>query len=498
MKQSKKFILILALILLIPLFSASCKVKENAQIDTQDQELPFIEENRTEPEISKDSLAVVEAMQKLFREVSEEVLKSVVEVDVVETKTRNIITPFDLPYFFFGNPENEDGSFGRQREYKQQGLGSGVIVMKNKNTYYVLTNNHVAGSANEISVKLYDSREFKCKLVGNDERKDIALISFESKDNIPVAKLGNSDKVRTGDICFAMGTPLGYFSSVTQGIISATGRSGSAIGNISDFIQTDASINQGNSGGPLVNIYGEVIGINTWIASSSGGSVGLGFAIPINNVKKSINDFVTKGKASYGWLGVNLYEADKDFLKELGVENQTGAFVSHIFLNSPATKGGMKAGDYIIKLNGKNIKNVTQLVNDVGMIEAGTDSEFVVIRDGQIKNLTVKIEARDDSAINDFLKLWPGFLVSPISDEVRKEMKLAREVDGVVVLEVQPKSPASVLRLQSRDIITSVNGKKIKNVRDFYRELSSNVQECWFECYTAEGQHTFETQKYRF
>ena len=144
-----------------------------------------------------------------------------------------------------------------------------------------------------ISVKLYDSREFNCKLVGKDERKDIALLSFESKDDIPVASLGDSDKVQSGDICFAMGTPLGYFGSVTQGIVSATGRDGTGIGNISDFIQTDAAINQGNSGGPLVNIYGEIIGINTWIASQSGGSQGLGFAIPINNVKKAISDFIS-------------------------------------------------------------------------------------------------------------------------------------------------------------------------------------------------------------
>ena len=238
--------------------TASCSGKERVK-----SAVTAFADTESSTSIPADSLSVVEALQNVFRSVSSEVLKSVVEVDVVETKTRPANPFADIPFFFFGQPNGDnEGS----REYKQSGLGSGVIVRKDGNTYYVLTNEHVAGSADEISVKLYDSREFTCKLVGKDERKDIALLSFESKDDIPVASLGDSDKVQSGDICFAMGTPLGYFGSVTQGIVSATGRDGSGIGNISDFIQTDAAINQGNSGGPLVNIYGEIIGINTWIA----------------------------------------------------------------------------------------------------------------------------------------------------------------------------------------------------------------------------------------
>ena len=323
MKSCHKFLSVFSLFLCVTLLS--CAAKSPAK----DVPIKSFEGSERVTEVPKTSLSVVEAFQDVNRYVSDLVLQSVVEVDVEETKTRNV-SP--IPFFFFGTPDDEDGPF--QREYKSQGLGSGVIVLKEKNTYYVLTNNHVAGSASKITVKLNDSREFECKLIGHDERKDIALISFESKDDIPVARLGDSDKVRTGDFCFAMGAPLGYSQSVTSGIVSATGRSGSGIGNISDFIQTDASINQGNSGGPLVNIYGEVIGINTWIASSSGGSVGIGFAIPINNIKKAISDFVSTGKVSYGWLGVSLVEADKDFLNELGISGKQGALVSQIFLVS--------------------------------------------------------------------------------------------------------------------------------------------------------------------
>jgi S1-C subfamily serine protease len=294
--------------------------------------------------IPAQSLAVLEAMQDVFRAVSDGVLPSVVELDVVEKRTAPA-NPFGFIPFF------GDRGDGQQREYEQQGLGSGVIVRRTGKTYYVLTNNHVAGKATEISVKLFDGREITGKLIGTDDRKDIALVAFDSDDpNIPIAVLGDSDTVRVGDICFAMGTPLGFDSSVTQGIVSAIGRTGQNIENISEFIQTDAAINQGNSGGPLVNIYGEVIGINTWIASPSGGSAGLGFSITINNVKKAIEDFISNGKVTYGWMGVALVEISKEYKKDLGVEDKTGAFASQVYLESPAAKGGLQAGDFVIQL----------------------------------------------------------------------------------------------------------------------------------------------------
>ena len=469
--------------------TASCSGKERVK-----SAVTAFADTESSTSIPADSLSVVEALQNVFRSVSSEVLKSVVEVDVVETKTRPANPFADIPFFFFGQPNGDnEGS----REYKQSGLGSGVIVRKDGNTYYVLTNEHVAGSADEISVKLYDSREFTCKLVGKDERKDIALLSFESKDDIPVASLGDSDKVQSGDICFAMGTPLGYFGSVTQGIVSATGRDGSGIGNISDFIQTDAAINQGNSGGPLVNIYGEIIGINTWIASQSGGSQGLGFAIPINNVKKAISDFISDGKVTYGWMGVSLTALDKDYEKALGIDGKKGAFVAQIFLNSPAAKGGIQAGDFIIALNGKNVKDVDQLVRDVGDLRVGETADFTVIRGGKQIHVSVKIEGRDDSVVTDNSKLWPGFMAHSITEEIRKEMKLDNSVKGVVVTNVQAKSPAAALRIQNGDIITAVNGKPVTNISEFYNELVTKQKEIWFSIYTSEG-HKIETSRYRF
>lgn len=449
--------------------------------------------------ISQDSLRIVEALQDSFRAISNGLLPSVVEVDVTETKTVTAIDPFeDFRRFFFGNPGAQDNGGGKkQRSYEQKGLGSGVIVRRTGNTLYVLTNNHVAGDATKIVVKLNDGREFDGKLVGADSRMDIALVSFETKDKeIPVATLGDSDKVQTGDICFAMGAPLGFSQSVTQGIISAKGRSGSGIGNINDFIQTDAAINQGNSGGPLVNIYGEVIGINTWIASQSGGSQGLGFSIPINNIKNAIDSFISDGKIVYGWLGVSLMDATKEYKSELGVGDKDGALASQLFIGSPAQKCGMHPGDYIIELNGNKVKNVNQLVRDVGLLEAGSQAKFKVIRSGKTVELNIKIEERSEKVSSDNGKLWPGFIASPLTENVRKELNLEDKVKGVVVSNVMEKSPAASLRIQDTDIITAVNGVGVKNLSEFYGELSKADRTINFDIYSNGG--TITTGTYKF
>ncbi len=449
--------------------------------------------------ISQDSLRIVEALQDSFRAISNGLLPSVVEVDVTETKTVTAIDPFeDFRRFFFGNPGAQDNGGGKkQRSYEQKGLGSGVIVRRTGNTLYVLTNNHVAGDATKIVVKLNDGREFDGKLVGADSRMDIALVSFETKDKeIPVATLGDSDKVQTGDICFAMGAPLGFSQSVTQGIISAKGRSGSGIGNINDFIQTDAAINQGNSGGPLVNIYGEVIGINTWIASQSGGSQGLGFSIPINNIKNAIDSFISDGKIVYGWLGVSLMDATKEYKSELGVGDKDGALASQLFIGSPAQKCGMHPGDFIIELNGNKVKNVNQLVRDVGLLEAGSQAKFKVIRSGKTVELNIKIEERSEKVSSDNGKLWPGFIASPLTENVRKELNLEDKVKGVVVSNVMEKSPAASLRIQDTDIITAVNGVGVKNLSEFYGELSKADRTINFDIYSNGG--TITTGTYKF
>ena len=462
----------------------------------------FADTSKPAVAISSESLKVIEALQNSFRSISSGVLPSVVEIDVTEKKEVQTMNPFeDWPFdFFFGNPnaERDSESRNKKREYEQKGLGSGVIVKRNGDTVYVLTNNHVAGKATNITVKLNDGQEFEGKLVGADERQDIALVSFDAKnaENVIVATLGDSDKVQTGDICLAMGAPLGYRQSVTQGIVSATGRSGDQIGNMNDFIQTDAAINQGNSGGPLVNIYGEVIGINTWIASGSGGSVGLGFALPINSVKKAIDDFIDKGKITYGWLGISLVDVTDDYKKELGVKGQKGAFASQVFLNSPASKGGMQAGDFIIVINGKDVNSQSELVREVAYLPADKNAEFVVLRGGSKITLTVKIEERTEAVSNDNAKLWPGFIASPLNKKLRETLKLDDKIQGVAVSNVLEKSPAAALRIQNGDVITAVNDKKVTNLKEFYEALDLNRnKEIWFDVYN-DG-HTISTGRYK-
>lgn len=477
--------------------SFSCsKTKVSGTADTV-----FADTSAPAVAIPSEALNVVEALQSSFRAISAGVLPSVCEIDITEKTTVQANPLDDLPFFFFGMPnDNSDSKKGKTRELEQKGLGSGVIVRRTGDTVYVLTNNHVAGSATDIKIKLNDGQEFTGKLVGADERQDIALVSFEAKKDseIVVATLGDSDKVQTGDICLAMGAPLGYSQSVTQGIISATGRSGAGIGNMNDFIQTDAAINQGNSGGPLVNIYGEVIGINTWIASQSGGSQGLGFAMPINSIKKAIDDFISKGKITYGWLGVSLVDVTDEYKDSLGVKGKSGAFASQIFLDSPAFKGGMQAGDFITELNGKAVKNLNELVREVGYLPADKNATFSVIRGGKKVALTVKIEERSKDVAADNSKLWPGFIASPLTDDVRKELKLDdKSVKGVAVSNIIEKSPAASLRLQNGDIITAVNDKKIKDVSEFYAALdASKNKEIWFDLY-SDG-HTLTTSRFKF
>jgi len=423
----------------------------------------------------KAALAAAESVQNAFRYVAQTVQPAVVEINVVETTTDQQNPGDQVPPFFFQMPDQ--GQDQNPQPYQERGLGSGIVVRRDGKTVYVLTNNHVAGSASDITVTTHDGKEYKATLVGKDERKDLALVKFESDSpSIAVATLGDSSSLRVGDWAIAIGNPFGLISSVTTGIVSAIGRTGSDLGpsgapdgNISDFIQTDASINKGNSGGALVNIRGEVVGINTWIASPTGGSIGLGFAIPINNAKKAIDDFITKGKVSYGWLGVSLRDIDKASAAELGVDPKAGAFVAHVFHDSPAEKGGFLPGDFVTNVNGTDIKGLDQLVRIVGDLPAGKGASFVVSRSGKTLKLAVVIEPRKDSVAANDGNVYPGLDVVSLKSEDVDQTKLPKGASGVIVTNVIPRSPAATIGVKPGDIITQVNGASIANMRDFYR-----------------------------
>ncbi|MDR0323336.1 MAG: Do family serine endopeptidase [Treponema sp.] len=449
--------------------------------------------------IPEDAIAVADSLQTVFRSVSEKVLPSVVELKTVSVRRQQTPNFNGIPWEFFFGPRDRNQE-GQEREYRSQGLGSGIIVRNINGTYYAITNNHVIDGASEIRVATREGKEYPAELVGVDERKDLALVSFRTNDHYPLATLGNSDNVSIGDWAIAIGNPLGeqYSFSVTMGIVSAVGRTGGPGGNINDFIQTDAPINLGNSGGPLINIRGEVIGINTWIASnaSGGGNVGLGFAIPINNAKRSIDEFIETGSTSYGWLGVSLVEPGRETAAGLGLENMRGALAVHVFLGSPADKGGIRPGDFITHVNGREIRNVHQLQMIIGDIRPGDLAAFTVVRDRQPRNIQVRIETRTDQLASDNRRLWPGVSVAPLTDQIRQSLQIAENVTGLYVTQVVSGSPADIIGMRQGDLITSVNGEAVNNIAVFFRALREKTsEELWFGI--TRGEASLESLRFK-
>jgi len=473
-KMSSKNLLVFNLVLIGVIFgfslaflSFSCTTPKTKYV-ARAQENPVI--------VSESDLAIAVGLQNAFNAVADKVLPSVVELKTVSVRRQTIPNFNGIPWeFFFGPRDRSPDSRGQEREYRSQGLGSGIIVRYVNGTYYALTNHHVVENSTEIRVATKDGKEYPAELVGKDDRKDLAMVSFKTNDSYPLAALGDSDNVRVGDWAIAMGNPLGeqFSFSVTMGIVSAVGRTGGPGGNINDFIQTDAPINQGNSGGPLVNIRGEVIGINTWIASNSsgGGNVGLGFAIPINNAKRSIDEFINSGEVRYGWLGVSLTDPGKETAAALGIEGKRGALASQVFIDSPADKGGISPGDFITHVDGKEARSVNQLTMMVGDLKPGDRATFTVIRDGTARDIQVRIEARTNEVASDNKKLWPGLHLVPLTDDIRDQFKLDKDAKGLLVAQVISDSPSDIIGLRQGDLINSINGENIRDLASYYKLL---------------------------
>ncbi len=418
----------------------------------------------------------LQSMQAAFRQVAQKVLPVVVEIDVTEV-IKQRLPQLELPFdWFFGQPQPKGG----ERSFRQSGLGSGIIVRKAGTVVYVLTNNHVVKDATDISVKMNDGRIYKAKVAGTDPRKDLALVSFETHDQVSLAELGDSNTLEVGDIVFAVGNPLGFTSSVTMGIVSALGRQARGdVATYTDYIQTDAPINQGNSGGALVNIRGQVVGMNTWIAAPSGGNVGLGFAVPINNARQAIDDFIAKGRVEYGWLGVQIGDIQDNgpslaIAHDLKVEGQKGAFVWNLYKGSPADKAGLLPGDYVTAVEGKSIHDSGELTQIIGALRAGETREFSVMRYGRPLNLRVTIGRRDDQdRVAQSKNLWPGLSALPLTDEVRQDQNIPRSVRGVIVGDIADQNtPAAVAGIQAGDIIKAINGASVSTMMDYYKALN--------------------------
>ena len=453
--------------------------------------------------IPQDALAIAEGIQRAFNAVADKMLPSVVEIKTVSVQRRQTPNFNGIPWdFFFGprgdrNERNERG--GQEREFRSQGMGSGFIIRKNRDTYYVLTNNHVVQGASEIIVATRGGKEYPGEVVGTAPRRDLAVVSFKTSDAFPVADLGDSDAVKVGDWAIAIGNPLGeqFAFSVTKGIVSAVGRTGGPGGNINDYIQTDASINQGNSGGPLVNIRGQVIGINTWIASNAGGgSVGLGFAIPINNATRVVDEIIRSGNVSDGWLGVSLVDPTRELAQDLGISGTRGAFIPQVFLGSPADKAGIRPGDFVTHVDRREIRGSSQLSLAVADIKPGDRTTLTVIRDGVSRDFEVRIETRSDEIASENRKLWPGMVVVSLNDDLRSSFNMESGTQGIVVVQVIAETPSAVLGIQRGDIITAINDTPVRDPASFYRTLREKTdRELWFTY--VRGGNTLDTHKFR-
>jgi len=432
--------------------------------------------------------------QNTFRAISKSVLPAVVEI-----KTEGPVTPAGQdqsptpPFDFFFGPQSPNApetpapdqtdpkNKGKApKPPKSAGLGSGVMVQRQGDKIFILTNNHVIDGADKIRVKLSDNREYDGALVGADPRRDLAMVSIVTKEiDLVIARLGDSTELQVGDWVLAMGNPLGLEFSVTSGIVSALGRQGGPDDtvNINNYIQTDASINRGNSGGALVNLKGEIVGINTWIASPNGASVGLGFAIPINSTKKAIADFISQGSVKYGWLGASVSDVTKELAADMKLPNTKGSYIPHVFRGSPADKSGILPGDFVTAINGKTIEDTNRLVQTVGDLPAGQSAEFSLIRNGQAIKKSVLIEVRAKDSDLKALRLWPGFVVTSITTEIRDQLDLAPGLEGLIVARVEDKSTADIAGLKVSDVLKAINGKPVKTVGDFYKALNDQAGE---------------------
>jgi len=432
-----------------------------------------------------------------------EVVKVVAPAVVtIRTQARARVSPTasqedDLLRRFFGD------QFGRTprmpRDFRRNGLGSGVIVGRDG---YILTNHHVVDGAEDIRVDLTDGRSFEATLVGSDEPTDLAVLKVDAP-NLQSLALGDSDAVQVGDVVLAVGNPLGIGQTVTMGIISAKGRStGASDGSYEDFLQTDAPINQGNSGGALVNTRGELVGINSQIISPSSGNIGIGFAIPTNMARHVMEELRSGGRVRRAQLGVTVQGMTSDIATSLGLKDVRGALVSSVSPDSAASRAGVKVGDVILSFNGQPVQDTNTLRNRVANAAPGSEAKVTVIRDGSERDLTVKLDeaaggrsARRDGTREPADTTALGVAVAPVTPELAAEAGAPRDTQGLIVQEVSPDSRAADAGIQPGDIIQQVNGKPVTTVEELRAAVRANSDRPTLLLLNRRGASQFVTVK---
>jgi serine protease Do len=433
------------------------------------QEAPFWTESK--------SGQVPQIQAPNFADLAEQLMQAVVNISTTQAirgeRRRSPGFPFPRPFGEQRDPFEEFferffGGTGPQRELRRSSLGSGVLINKDG---HILTNNHVVENATDIKVSLSDKEEFDAKVVGRDPQTDVALIKIEAKRDLPLAPLGDSDRLQVGEWVMAIGNPFGLGNTVTVGIASAKGRIIGA-GPYDDFIQTDASINPGNSGGPLFNMNGEVVGINTAIVATG---QGIGFAIPINLAKGILNQLHEQGRVTRGWLGVQVQRVTSELAKSFGLERESGALVADVQPNSPAERAGIQRGDVIVAFNGQKIQDMNELPRVVASTPPGTEVDVTLVRNGQEKMVHLKVgemqaEQQQAAVGGGTTEGKLGLAVQELTPDIARSLGLSN-AQGVVVTDVADGSPADEVGIQRGDVILEVNQQRVTNLQDYQAAL---------------------------
>jgi serine protease Do len=391
---------------------------------------------------------------------------------------RNQQSPiFNDPMFrqFFGDQFGQ----GQGRPMREQSLGSGVIVTSDGT---ILTNNHVVEGATDIKVFLSDKREFQAKVIGTDPKTDIAVLKIDAT-RLPTLPLGDSNQLQVGDLIFAIGDPFGVGETATMGIVSATGRGGFGIENYENFIQTDAAINPGNSGGAMIDIHGNLVGINTAILShggngGEGGNEGVGFAIPVSMAKPVMDQILTHGKVVRGYLGIHIQEVTPELARAFGLKQGGGVLVGDVAPNTPAANAGLKKGDVILQLNGETVDAPNQLQVQIAQFAPGTNVKLQIWRNGGTQDVSLKLAELDEhddkqvSADATGATLLEGIQVQDLTSDIAQQLSLPAGTRGVVVSSVDPSSPAAASGLSQGDLIQEVNHKSISSTSDYQQAMA--------------------------
>lgn len=429
--------------------------------------------NQTKTTAAETPITTLKDFNDAIVNIAERTNQTVVTITTTQTVTRRYQSPFS---FFFDDPR-----FDQEREYSRQGLGSGVIVSEDG---YILTNNHVVEDADEINVRLFDGNEMDAEVVGTDPASDIAVLKVDTEGLSAIA-MGDSEGVRVGEMVLAIGSPLNpdFAHSVSMGIVSASGRSSLGLNMYENYIQTDAAINPGNSGGALINLDGELVGINTAIASRSGGNQGVGFAIPVNMARDVMEALITEGRVVRGYLGIGGSTVDRTMASALGLESARGVIIGEVLPDTPAAGAGLQEGDVILSLNGEDVGTYRDFQVAIGSKKPGDEIVLEIIRDGEQMEFEVELTERPDQFASnnvndeqrDDLRETLGFSVDDLNANIRNQLELSEDVQGVVVSNISQGSQSFRQGLRRGDVITRVGEQNVSSTNEFYSAIQSYI-----------------------